>query len=116
WAAWSDDDQHVGEARDADAQLRNRTVRPLFGQGHSATALDAGPKQRTGERVEAGGEDDDVELVQLLGGADALRREFDDRMLADIRQLDVVAVERLKVAAVDGRPARSIGKILRHQL
>jgi hypothetical protein len=53
-----------------------RTTRPLLIQGTAAAAFQVQGLQRTGHRIETGGEDDDVEFVFLATGSDALFGDF----------------------------------------
>ena len=54
------------------AEIRARPLGPLVVQRQAAAAADVDREQRAGHRVEAGGEDDRVELV--LAGAPYARR------------------------------------------
>ena len=72
-------------------------------------APDVHRHQRARHGVEAGGEDDDVELVVGVGGADALRRDPLDRAVADVDERHVVAVERLVVGVPERRPLAAEG-------
>ena len=70
------------------------------------SAADVGPHVVAVDGVEAGGEHEDVELVQgAVLGDDALLRDPDDRVFLDVDQRDVGAVERLVIAGVAQRAA-----------
>ena len=65
--------QHVGEALDQDAEIGLRAALPLVLQPHAVDAPDVDAVEGAGDRVEAGGIDDDVELVVRVAGLDAAR-------------------------------------------
>ena len=57
-------DEHVRESGDLEAQVGDRARRPLVGQGEAVAAPNV-DLQGAGHGVEAGGEDDGVEFVQV---------------------------------------------------
>ena len=100
-AAGPGDGEEVRKAGDGDAEVGARPVGPLFPQRAASPAADVDVEQGAGHGVEAGGEDDAVELV--LGGPGPHTPWGDrlDRLAAEIDQGDVVAVERVVVVGVD---------------
>ena len=65
------DHEQVREAGGGDAEVGLRAVGPLVLQLLAVAALDVDPVERARHGVEAGGEDDDVELELAVLGADA---------------------------------------------
>ena len=59
------DDEEVRELGHAEPEVGTRTVGPRVGERPSATTADVHVQERTADRVEAGREDDVVDLVQL---------------------------------------------------
>ena len=55
-------DEHVGEARDHQAEVGERPAFPMLAQRRAVGRADVDLVQRAGHGVEAGGEDDGVEL------------------------------------------------------
>ena len=104
--------EQVREARYLQAQVAARPGGPGVAQRDAVAPLDVQLQQRPGHGVEAGREDDDVELV--LGavaqaqpvGSDAL-----DRVGPHIHQRHVRSVEGLEIPAVDRRPLGRIGVV-----
>ena len=98
------------------AEERDRAVDPLRGQLLAADALDVDLVERTGDGVESGGVDDDVEIEVFgaglyAGGGDPL-----DRRLADVNKLDVVAVVHLEVVGFERHPLHTEAVIFGDQL
>jgi len=94
------DGEQVRKAGDREPEVGLRAVRPLLRQRLVAAATDPETLQWSGERVEAGGEDDDVELVLSAAGANPLRRNRLDWRVARVNQENIVLVEGLVVIAV----------------
>src|SRR3954451_2868900 len=114
-AARREDREHVREAGDADALVGLEAV--LVPESLEVLAADAGRLDRGHvaglEDLEAGGEDEDVDLVlDPVGGLHADRGDPLDRRRL---QRDVVAVERREVGVVEARPLAA-QPVLRRQL
>ena len=70
-----------------------------------------------GHAIETGGVDQDVELVFLLRGPDALRRDALDRLVFErIDQRHIIAVVGLEIAALQRHAASGEAVVLRDQL
>ena len=95
------DDEQVGEARGAEAQVGAWTGRSLFFEGLTAETADVDPVESSGHGVETGGEDDSVECVLGIADLQSLLCESIDGHLAHVDQVDVLAVEGLVVPGVD---------------
>ena len=118
WAARARDQEQVGEARRADAEIGARPLGPLLAQRAAAGAADVDREQRTGHRVEAGGEHDRVDLVLHAGDAHAPRRDRFDRGLRDVDQRDVRPIERRVVAGIHAQALAAdhlLGRELRRE-
>ena len=100
-AAGPGDGEEIGKAGDGDPEVGARSVGPLLPQRAAAPAADVDVEQGAGHGIEAGGEDDAVELVLGGLGPHTPRRDRLDRLAAEIDQGDVVAVERVVVVGVD---------------
>ena len=98
------DGEQVREVRSLQPEVRARPGGPRFFQRVALAARDVQLQQRTGESIEAGRKNDDVEVVVLAGGADSRFGDLDDRLGLQVDQENIVAVERLEIAGVDGRP------------
>src|SRR6516225_777738 len=99
------------------SQIGAGAVGPGVVQRAAAAALDAQGLQRTGERIKAGGEHDDVEFELLAAGTDSLFRDFLDRAVSvGIDQQHAVLVEGLVIVGVQRRSLGAEGVLLRHQL
>ena len=111
-AAGPGDGEEVRKAGDGDPEVGARPVGPLLPQCAAASAADVDVEQGAGHGIEAGGEDDAVELV--LGGLGAHTPWGDrlDRLAAEIDQGDVVAVERVVVVGVDADALGAERKVL----
>ena len=89
---------------------------PLLAQAQPAAAGGIDAHERAGHRVEAGREDQQVELDHLaVGQPHAIRRDGLDRALVEVDERDVVAVERLEVAGVHAQPLGG-ERVGRHEL
>ena len=110
-AVGAQDHEHVGEPGGGHAEVAGRSVAPVLFDALSVSAADVDAHVVAVDRVEAGGEHQDVEFVQgAVLGDDALLRDPDDRVFLDVDQRDVGAVERLVVAGVAQRAARVAGR------
>ena len=98
------DREQVGEPGHRDAEVRPRPGGPLRGERYPVPVPDVDRGQRTGHRVEAGREDDGVELVLGRRRAEPGLGELGQRRLAQVDQVHVRPVERLVVAGVEARP------------
>ena len=86
-------------------------------QPHAVATTDIDAVERAGHAVEAGGVDQDVELVLLLARLDAVRRDALDRLVIhDIDEQDVVAVVGLEIAALQRHAPGAEAVVLRDQL
>src|SRR5215212_10241216 len=102
-----------GNSGDLDAEQRAGPIGPRVAQQLAVTSPDVDAIERAGHRVEAGGEDDDVELVVTLGGPNPSRRDLLDPAAAQVHERHVVLVERLVVVGVEDWPFASDGEIAR---
>ena len=93
----------VREAVHVHAVQRAHAVGPPVGQAHAAAAEDlhAGAAAVVGADLEAGREDQAVELVLAAGDDDAARRDALDAAALGVDERDVVAVEGLEVLVVE---------------
>src|SRR5215472_13515941 len=111
------DREQVGKTCDREPQIGAGAVRPGVVQRAAAAALDVQGLQRTGERIKAGGEHDDVEFELLAAGTDSLFRDFLDRAVSvGIDQQHAVLVEGLVIVGVQRRSLGAEWVLLRHQL
>ena len=85
-AAGAVEQEQVGEAGHGEAEIGDRAVGPHVVRGDAAPAAESMLGERPGERVEAGGVDEHVELVQPARGPDAARLEPLDRVAAQVDQ------------------------------
>ncbi len=90
--------EEIGKSRRLQAEVVDRPVAPLVAQVLAVGADEVDVVEGAGHGVEAGGVDDQVELVVALRGADAGGRDALDRRVADADQVHVVAVVGLVVA------------------
>ena len=90
----------LGKPLTQQAEIGHRAVRPLVAQPASVRALDVDAVIRAGERIEARGVDDDVELERAVGRLEPRGRDPHDRRLGRVDEFDVVAVVRLEVAGL----------------
>src|SRR6202041_4033113 len=87
-----------------------RAVLPFLHQHPTAAPFDAEFLQRAGQRVEAGGDDDNVERGLPAARANALRRDlFDWAVGARIYQFHVLLVEGLEVVGVQWLALGAVG-------
>src|SRR3954447_18254341 len=84
---------------------------PRFAQGNAVAAAEVDLQERPRHRVEAGGEDDDVQRVFARARLDAGGGNALDRLGTQVHQRDVVAVEGIEIVGVDRRGARCRGGI-----
>ena len=108
--------QHVRKAIDQDAEKGLRSVLPLRLERHPVDPADVDAVEGTGDRVETGRVNDDVERVRGVAGRDAGRGDALDRGLGDVDQLDVGLVVHLEIAAFERHPTRAEAVIVRDQL
>ena len=108
--------QHVGEAVDHHAEEGRDGGAPLVGELLAADALDVDLVEGAGDGVEAGGIDDDVEVVVALGRAQARFGDAHERRLADVDQLDVGPVVGLEIARLHRHALHAEAVIARDQL
>lgn len=100
------DHEQVGEVGHRHAQVgRGAVGGPVVLEGEAAAAPDADAVVVALDGVEAGGEDDDVEVVGPRGRLDARGGDARDGRLLQLDHVDVREVEPLKVAAVAEGPA-----------
>jgi hypothetical protein len=114
-AARSGDGEEIRKAGDGDAEVGTRSVGPLVPQRAASPAADVDAEQGAGHGIEAGGEDDAVEVVLGGPGSHTLRSDRLDWLAAEIDQGDVVAVERLVVVGVDADVLGAEGIVLREE-
>ena len=74
-AAGTGHHEQVREVRHHQAEIGQRTRRPLVAQAQAVLATDVDPQHSAGHGVEPGGEDQGVQLEQGVAGLDALRRD-----------------------------------------
>ena len=79
--------EQVREAFDADAEVRARTVGPLVGERAPVATAHVEVEERTGHRVEPGGEHDDVDVVLRIRRADPGGRDLLDRRRVHVDEL-----------------------------
>ena len=108
------DREHVGEARDHQPEIGGRSAVPFLRQGGAVADADVDLLQRTGHRVEAGGEYDGVEFVFLsVRRAQAFRRQFLNRCGTGVDQRHVVAVVGLVIIRIQAKAFGADRVILR---
>src|SRR5271163_4867927 len=90
-------DKEVRKSGRHQLQVRAHSIGPFFLETLTALAAKIDPRHRSGDRVEAGRVDDNVELVFAIAGLDAFGRDALDWSLLDTDQLNVVAVVSLVV-------------------
>src|ERR1700730_3025103 len=108
--------QHVGEVVHQNAEKGLRAVLPFFLQRRSIDPADVDAVETAGDRVEAGGVDDNVEFVLGIAGLDAGRGDAFDRRLGDVDQLEVWLVVVVGLSAFERYPAGAEAVFLRDQL
>ena len=101
------DGEQVREAGNHQPEVRAGSVGPPVAQRDALATTDVDAQQGAGHRIEAGGEDDRVELVIVVGCADAGAGELDDGRLLQVDERDVRSVVRLEVVDVD---AKALGR------
>ena len=114
-AARTGDHEQVGKARCHEAQVGARAVGPLVGQPSAAAGVDIHAEQRTGDRIEAGGQHDRVEFVGLLRCLDAVLGDGFDRIVAHVHQGHVVAVVGLEVVGIEADPLGADEVVVRRE-
>ena len=98
------------------AEKGRGSVAPLVGQLHAADAGDVDRIECAGDGIEAGGIDEDIELVIARAGAQAGLGHPLDRGLADVDEVHIVAVIGLEVIGLQRHPLHAKAMILRDQL
>ena len=88
-ASGAGDHEHVGEAGDLEAEVGLGAVGPFLAQREPVAAADVHPEKAAGHAIEAGGEDDDVELEVLLGRSYSRGRDLLDWRAAQVDEMDV---------------------------
>ena len=114
-AAGPDDHEHVRVVGHREAHEGPRPVGPVVAQEAAVVAADVDAGEGARHGVEAGGEDQHVELLQAALGAHALGHDLDDGVLAQVDEGDVLAVEGLEVAVVEHRALAPDRVVLRAQ-
>jgi hypothetical protein len=109
-------EEQVREPVGHGAEVGQRTVRPVVGQGQSARAGDAHPPHRPGTEVEARGPDDHVEFAQPVRRLDAGLGDLDQGCVAQRDQRDVRGVEHLVVAGHVRRAKAAVEVVLGDEL
>ena len=103
-AGWTVHRKQVGEARHHQAQIALRAILPRVLKSDATGAGYIEGKQRSGDRIEAGGEHDQVEGIFLLGRLDPRLCDPLNRRFADVDQFNIVAVEGLIIIGVEAEP------------
>src|SRR5215472_5835098 len=84
--------QEIGEAMDEHAEQGGWRMLPFFGKPLAADAAYIDQIIGAGDGIESGGIDDDVEFVVSLGGAQARFGHANERRLAEIDEMHIIAV------------------------
>ncbi|MDZ7730067.1 MAG: hypothetical protein U5K37_02335 [Natrialbaceae archaeon] len=103
------DREQIREPGDAKAEVGLGAIGPLLLECDSIPALDIDLEQGAGHRIESRGEDENIQLVGVLGRLDSRRRDSLDGSSFDVDELDVVPVVGLVVAVVVH--GRALGRI-----
>merc|ERR1719163_2052830 len=102
------DREEVREAGDAEAEVGAHAVLPRLLQADAVTAAEVDLREPPGHPVEAGGEDDAVELEgRAVLELQAARRHLRERVARNADELHVLAVEGLVVPRVDAHALRA---------
>jgi hypothetical protein len=108
--------KQIRKASALNAKVCQRPIGPFVFQRESAFTADVNPGQGTSHSVETGRIDDHVEFVLRSGGLDPHWRDPLDWRLADVDQQDIVPIELLVVAALQGNPFGSERMVFGNQL
>ena len=114
-AAGAVDGKQVRETRHRQTEIARRTVGPGVPERTPAGAADVQRQQRPGHRVEASGEDDQVEWIVRPARPDARRGDPLDRFGAHIDQGDIGPVVRSVIIGVEAQPLGAEGVVVRRQ-
>ena len=114
-AARTGDEEQVGEAGRGQPEIGGRPCGPLVLQRQPVGAPDVDRRQRAGERVEAGGEDDRVQLEGFPDDVDPGLGDPQQRLRAQVDQPHVRGVECGVVVGVEAQPFGADGKPVRAQ-
>ena len=93
--------QEVGEAARHHADRCARAICPLVSEHRPVDPPDVDPVERSGDRVEAGGVHDDVEVVVAGGRLDAVCGDPHDRRVLQRHEFDIVTVVRLEIVGLE---------------
>ena len=96
---------HVGKTVDHQAEIGLWPALPFIFEADAAGAAEIDIVEGTGDGIESGREDDDVELVRPGSGPDAVRRDPLDRRLAKVDQFDIVLVVDLIIEGLERQPS-----------
>lgn len=100
--------EHVWVSIAGHAEIGPRTHLPRVTECFSIDIAQARVLHPTGDRVEAGSEGDDIEFVQhTVGGEDAFRPDFDNRVSFGVNHIDVVFAELLIEILFEGGTFRT---------
>ena len=110
------DHRHVGKALDEHAKISLRPVAPGVLQRNPIDASDIDAIEGAGDRVEAGGVNNQVEFVLRRAGFNACRRHALDRRFRNIDEFDVRLVIDFVIMRLQWQPARAKAMIFRDQL
>ena len=105
-------EEQVREAVGLDAEERRRALGPVVGEGQAVPAHDAHAQHGPGAEVEPGGPDDDVDLVDAVGGLDPGLGQPHDGGLPEVDQRHVRPVEGLEVPGDVRRPLLAVAVVL----
>ena len=105
--AGAGDDEQIGEALAHQAEIGARTGSPFLVERPPAAAADIDLRHRPGHGIEAGGEHQRVEAVDLAAGFQAVRQDLLDRIGLDVNQRDVGAIVGRIVVGIDADPLRA---------
>src|SRR5262245_40433875 len=109
------DGEQVRVAGYSQAEVGLRAVLPLLRQRPSAAPLDAELLQGPGHRIEAGGDNNNVERVLLAACADPVRRDLLNWTIgARVYQQHILLVEGFEVVGVQRLALGAIGIALRN--
>ena len=115
-AARSGYHKHVGESSYLQAKVSFRALGPLVFKRHIISTADIHLKEGARHSVKTGSEDDYVELELFVLSPYPLRRDLLDWRVANIDQLDVLAVVGIEVIGVYKSTLRSKGMVSRQKL
>jgi len=99
---WTNEGQEIREPRDLQTEVGPGPIGPFVYEALPALPSDVDAVERARDRIEAGGINDDVELVLGIAGLDALGRDSLDRHFPEIDQQHIALIVDFVLVGLQG--------------